>query len=55
MRTRLLTLFTVLITVVFVFTANAQDKNATGAVGPVKFSGLMFGDLFYNAPWCWCS
>ena len=27
----------------------AQDKNAVGSVGPVKFSGLMFGDLFYNA------
>jgi hypothetical protein len=27
----------------------AQDKTAVGSVGSVKFSGLMFGDLFYNA------
>ena len=49
MRTRLLTLFTILVTALFALTANAQDKNAVGAVGPIKFSGLMFGDLFYNA------
>ncbi|HPD32937.1 MAG TPA: hypothetical protein P5545_01875 [Bacteroidota bacterium] len=29
--------------------AFSQDKNAVGSVGPVKFSGYMFGDLFYNA------
>ncbi|MBP7215504.1 MAG: hypothetical protein KBA52_07710 [Candidatus Kapabacteria bacterium] len=29
--------------------AFSQEKNAVGNVGPVKFSGLMFGDLFYNA------
>ena len=45
----------VLFTVVIVFAlflsfnTNAQDKNAVGSVGPVKFSGLMFGDFFYNA------
>ena len=36
---------------VFLFAVNlvAQDKNAEGNVGPVKFSGLVFADLFYNA------
>ena len=28
--------------------ALAQDKGAAGSVGPVKFSGYMFGDYFYN-------
>ncbi|MDT8324995.1 MAG: hypothetical protein RRA94_12850 [Bacteroidota bacterium] len=27
--------------------AKTQDKAAAGAVGPVKFSGLMFGDIYY--------
>ncbi len=49
MRAKLLTLFMILTTTLFSFTANAQDKNAVGAVGPIKLSGLMFGDLFYNA------
>jgi hypothetical protein len=49
MRTRLLTIFTILVTTLFAITANAQDKNATGSVGPVKFSGLMFGDYYYMA------
>jgi hypothetical protein len=31
------------------YAQDSQDKNATGSVGPVKFSGLMFGDLYYNA------
>lgn len=49
MRIRLLTIFTILFAVLFFFNTNAQDKNAVGSVGQVKFSGLMFGDVFYNA------
>jgi hypothetical protein len=37
-----------LFAVLFLGNAIAQDKGAVGTVGPVKFSGLMFGDLFYN-------
>jgi len=29
--------------------APSQEKQASGAIGPVKFSGLMFGDAYYNA------
>jgi hypothetical protein len=39
----------VLIGVLFLGNAMAQDKNAVGSVGQVKFGGLMFGDYFYNA------
>jgi hypothetical protein len=49
MRTRLLTIFTILVTTLFAITAKAQDKNAIGSVGPVKLSGLMFGDYYYMA------
>ncbi|HKJ81981.1 MAG TPA: hypothetical protein VJ954_08160 [Ignavibacteriaceae bacterium] len=49
MRAKLFTIFAILFATLIIFNANAQDKNAVGAVGPVKFSGLMFGDLFYNA------
>ena len=38
-----------LLAVLFLGNAMAQDKSAVGSVGPVKFSGLMFGDYFYNA------
>jgi hypothetical protein len=45
--------FLILVCVLFLsvnsFAQDSQDKNATGSVGPVKFSGLMFGDLYYNA------
>ncbi len=37
-----------LLAVLFLGNAMAQDKEAVGSVGPVKFSGLMFGDYFYN-------
>lgn len=49
MRTKLFTIFAILLFASLAVTTNAQDKNAFGSVGPVKFSGLMFGDLFYNA------
>jgi hypothetical protein len=48
MRTKTLFKGIILFTVLFAFISFAQDKNAVGSVGPVKFSGLMFGDLFYN-------
>ncbi len=35
-----------LLAVLFLGNAMAQDKAAVGSVGPVKFSGLMFGDYF---------
>ncbi len=38
-----------LLAVLFLGNAMAQDKAAVGSVGQVKFSGLMFGDYFYNA------
>jgi hypothetical protein len=44
--------FVMILTALLSVNSNAQDnqdKNATGSVGPVKFSGLMFGDLYYNA------
>jgi hypothetical protein len=49
MRTR--NLFMTLFTFFVLLSVNtfSQDKSAVGSVGPVKFSGLMFGDLFYNA------
>lgn len=49
MRTR--NLFITLFTIFMLLSVNSfsQDKSAVGSVGPVKFSGLMFGDLFYNA------
>ena len=37
-----------LLAVLFIGNAMAGEKDATGSVGPVKFSGLMFGDYFYN-------
>ena len=46
MRTRLLTLFTILMTVLFAITTNAQDKET---YPKVNIHGLTFGDLFYNA------
>jgi hypothetical protein len=52
MKTKVLFFFVLVFTVIFSVNSNAQDtqdKNATGSVGPVKFSGLMFGDLYYNA------
>lgn len=49
MKTRVSVLSVFFFTLLLVFSASAQDNNATGTVGPVKFSGLMFGDLFYNA------
>ena len=45
MRTRLLTLFTILVTVLFTITTNAQDKET---YPKVNIHGLTFGDLFYN-------
>jgi hypothetical protein len=52
MRTKSLYIFILVFTALLSVNSNAQDKqdkNATGSVGPVKFSGLMFGDLYYNA------
>ncbi len=49
MKTKFFVICTILFTALMFFNSNAQDKNAVGTVGPVKFSGLMFGDLFYNA------
>lgn len=49
MRKTLLTFFVFVFAVALSFNLNAQDKNAAGSVGPIKFSGLMFGDLYYNA------
>ncbi len=49
MRKNLFTFFVFVFAAILSFNLNAQDKNAVGSVGPVKFSGLMFGDLFYNA------
>ncbi len=42
-------IFCFFLMVLFVINLSAQDKNAEGNVGPVKFSGLVFGDFFYNA------
>ena len=42
--------FVMILTVLFnlnSFAQDNQDKNAVGTVGPVKFSGLMFGDYLY--------
>lgn len=51
MKTKALFLF-VFVSLVFLSdnlnAQDTQDKNAVGSVGPVKFSGLMFGDFFYN-------
>jgi hypothetical protein len=49
MRVSLAITFTLLAVTMMAFSTYAQEKNAVGAVGPIKFSGLMFGDLFYNA------
>ena len=46
MRTRVLTLFSILLTALFAFSANAQDK---GTYPKVNIHGLTFGDFFYNA------
>ena len=49
------TTFFLLLAVFMAFSASAQekpadkDKSVIGAVGPIKLSGLMFGDLYYNA------
>jgi len=49
MKARGSVFFAILMAAMLVFSASAQDKNAVGAVGPIKFSGLMFGDIYYNA------
>ena len=49
MRTKGLFIIVFVCTAILSFNLKAQDKNAVGNVGPIKFSGLMFGDLFYNA------
>jgi hypothetical protein len=49
MKTKFQFIFVFVLVLTVSFIANAQDNNAVGSVGPVKFSGLMFGDLFYNA------
>ena len=46
MRTRVLTLFSILLTALFAFSAKAQDK---GTYPKVNIHGLTFGDFFYNA------
>ncbi len=48
MRTKLFTIFAFLFSTILVLSAAAQDKNAEGTVGQVKFSGLMFGDYYYT-------
>ncbi len=47
MRTKLFTIFTILLSTILILSASAQDKNAEGTVGQVKFGGLMFGDYYY--------
>jgi hypothetical protein len=49
MRIALATAVALLLVFASLAPVQAQDKNAMGSAGPVKFSGLMFGDLFYNA------
>ena len=49
MRPKFFATSTILFATMFLFTVKAQDKNAAGSIGPVNFSGLMFGDIFYNA------
>ncbi len=49
MRTKILFFCLIVFSVLFNSNSLAQDKNAVGSIGGVKFSGLMFGDFFYNA------
>lgn len=49
MRAKGLFFFVLVCSTLLSFNSFAQDKNTVGSVGPVKFSGLMFGDLFYNS------
>lgn len=48
MRAKSLFFLVIVCTALLSFNSFAQDKNAVGSVGPVKFSGLMFGDFYYN-------
>ncbi|MEO8233434.1 MAG: hypothetical protein ABI638_14210 [Ignavibacteriota bacterium] len=51
MRAKGLFFLVLVFAAIFSVKSNGQDsqgKNAVGSIGPVKFSGLVFGDLFYN-------